>query len=272
MGIVHMSDREKYVASNKEAWNEAASRHAAHNQEQLREQFAQGGYNCLPEEVVYMLKKVDVTGKSVVQVACNNGKDLLSLKNMGAGRCLGIDQADAFLEQARELAEIAGHDGEVSFTAADVYALPEDLKGRFDIAMTTIGVLGWMPDLNGFFSAVSDLIVPGGHWVMEEMHPVLMMYEPDDNGGPSGLVHSYFQTEPFVETTGLDYFGYEQYASRPHYSFTHKMSDIMNAGIKVGLELEYMDEVGRNISNFCGDLEHAEALPPMGLYMLWHKK
>ena len=267
-----MSDRETYVASNKQAWNEAAPRHAAHNQAQLRERFGQGGYNCLPDEVISMLERVDVTGKSVVQVACNNGKDLLSLKNMGAGRCLGIDQADAFLEQARDLAEVAGHDGEVSFTAADVYALPADLKGGFDVAMTTIGVLGWMPDVDGFFSAVSDLIVPGGHWVMEEMHPVLFMYEPDENGGPSRLEHSYFHTEPFVETTGLDYFGYEQYASNPHYSFTHTMSGIVNAGLNVGLELQHMHEVGHDISHFCADLERAEARPPLGLYMLWRKK
>ncbi|MGI9512932.1 MAG: class I SAM-dependent methyltransferase [Anderseniella sp.] len=267
-----MSDREKYVTSNKEAWNEAAARHAAHNQARLREQFADGGYNHLSNDVIAMLERVGITGRSAVQIACNNGKDLLSLKNMGAARCLGIDQADAFVAQARELAEIAGHDGDVSFLTADVYALPANLNGRFDIAMTTVGVLGWMPDLDGFFQAVSDLMVAGGHWVMEEMHPVLMMYEPDDNGGPSGLVHSYFQTEPFVETTGLDYFGYEQYSSTPHYSFTHKMSDIVNAGIKVGLELQYMHEVGRNISNFCGDLEQVEARPPMGLYMLWRKK
>lgn len=267
-----MSDREKYVASNKQAWNEVAPRHAAHNQAQLRERIAQGNYDWLADELVYMLQRVDVTGKSVVQIACNNGKDLLSVKNMGAGRCLGLDQADGFLEQARELTEITGHGDDVCFREADVYALPADLKGRFDIAMTTIGVLGWMPDLDGFFSAVSDLIVPGGHWVMEESHPVMMMYEPDENGGPSRLEHSYFQTEPFVETTGLDYFGHEQYASCPMYSFTHKMSDIVNAGVKVGLELQHMHEVGHDISNFCSDLETVAARPPLGLYMLWRKK
>lgn len=267
-----MSDREKYVASNKKAWNEAAGRHAAHNQARLREQFGKGGYNCLADDVIAMLERVGVTGRSAVQIACNNGRDLLSLKNMGAGKCLGIDQADTFLAQARELAEVAGRDGDVSFLAADVYALPTDLHERFDILMTTIGVLAWMPDLEGFFKAVSGLMVPGGHWVMEEMHPVLMMYEPDGTGGPSRLVHSYFRTEPFEETTGLDYYGHEQYASKPNYSFTHKMSDIVNAGLKVGLELQHMHEVGHNISNFCADLEHAEARPPMGLYMLWRKK
>ena len=72
-------------------------------------------------------------GKSAVQIACNNGQDLLSLKNMGAGECLGIDQADAFLAQARELAEVAGHDGDVSFLAADVYALPASLKEQLTL-------------------------------------------------------------------------------------------------------------------------------------------
>ncbi len=267
-----MTDREKYVAANREAWNEAAPRHAAHNQARLREQFLQGGCNFLADEVISMLDRIGVTGKSVVQIACNNGKDLLSLKNMGAGRCLGVDQAETFLEQARELAEAGGFCKDVDFMAADVYSLPETLTGQFDIAVSTIGVLGWMPDLQGFFSAISRLIVPGGHWVMEETHPVLMMYEPDENGGSSRIEHSYFQTEPFVETTGLDYFGHEHYAASPNYSFTHKMSDIVNAGVRAGLELQWMDEVGRNISNFCGDLELVTARPPLGLYMLWRKR
>ncbi len=266
-----MKDRDKYVSANREAWNEAAHRHAAHNQAALREQFSHGGCNFLADEITGMLEEIGVTGKSVVQIACNNGKDLLSLKAMGVGRCLGIDQAEMFLEQARELAEIAGFDSDVSFTAADVYGLPDDLKEHFDIALTTIGVLGWMPDLEGFFSAVSGLIVSGGHWVMEESHPILMMYQPGENGGSSRIEHSYFQTEPFVETTGLDYFGHEKYASSPNYSFTHTLSDIVNAGLKAGLELRGMHEVGHDISNFCSDLELAEARPPLGLYMLWRK-
>ena len=259
-----------YVAANREAWNEAAPRHAKHNQQRLKELFA-SGYNHLAEEYIAMLERIGVAEKSVVQVCCNNGIDLLSVKGMGAGECLGIDQAPAFLEQGRELAAVAGHD-DVTFLEADVYKLPGRLAGRFDIAMTTIGVTGWMPDINAFFKAVASLVRPGGYWVMEEMHPVLMMYEPDPDGGPSQLAHSYFRTEPFVETTGLDYFGHEAYESAPNYSFTHKMSDLVNAGIAAGLELVFMDEVGRDISNFCEDLETADALPPLGLYMLWRKR
>ena len=83
--IVHMSDREKFVAANRDAWNAAAPRHAARNQAKLREQFLLGGCNFLADETVSMLETIGVKDKSVVQIACNNGKDLLSLKGMGAG-------------------------------------------------------------------------------------------------------------------------------------------------------------------------------------------
>ena len=264
-----MQDRTDYVAANRDAWNEAAPRHARHNQERLKALLADG-YNHLSDEYVAMLGRVGICGKRVVQVCCNNGLDLLSAKGMGAGECLGIDQAPAFLEQARELAVAAGH-ADVTFLEASAYALPQELNGQFDIVMTTIGVTAWMPDIKAFFAAVAALLRPGGHWVMEEMHPVLMMYEPDPDGGPSQVTHSYFRTEPFVETDGLDYFGHEKYDSAPNYSFTHRISDLVNAGIAAGLQLQFMDEVGRDISNFCSDLETAEALPPLGLYMLWYK-
>jgi ubiquinone/menaquinone biosynthesis C-methylase UbiE len=266
-----MTSPADYVAANRETWNEVAPRHAAHNQQRLKELFATGGYNNLEDEYIAMLERIGVAGRSVVQVCCNNGIDLLSAKGMGAGECLGIDQAAAFLEQARELASVAGH-GDVRFMEANAYELPGELAGRFDIAMTTIGVTGWMPDIKAFFRSVAGLVRPGGHWVMEEMHPVLMMYEPDPNGGPSRVQHSYFRTEPFVETAGLDYFGHEAYDSAPNYSFTHTLSDLVNAGVEAGLELAFMDEVGRDISNFCSDLETAEARPPLGLYMLWRKR
>lgn len=109
-----------YVAANREAWNEVADRHAAHNQARLKELFSGGGYNHLSGEYIAMLERIGVAGKRVVQVCCNNGIDLLSAKEMGAGECLGIDQAPAFLEQARELTAVTGH-ANVTFLEANIY-------------------------------------------------------------------------------------------------------------------------------------------------------
>ena len=266
-----MTDKNKYVTANRDAWNEVAPRHAAHNQARLVALFRKGGNNHLADIAQEMIRHTDIAGKSVVQVCCNNGKDLLSVKSMGAGRCVGIDQAPAFLDQARELAQAAGVADDVKFIEANVYALPATLSQSFDVALTTIGVVYWMPDLGAFFRAVADLIKPGGWWVMEETHPIVQMYEEDPAGGPSQITHSYFRTEPFVETGGLDYFANERYTSTTHYAFMHKLSDIVNAGLAVGLTLRRMEEVDHDISCQCADLEDAEANPPQGLYLLWHK-
>ncbi|HSF96614.1 MAG TPA: class I SAM-dependent methyltransferase, partial [Thermohalobaculum sp.] len=207
-----MADRPDYIAANREAWNEVAPRHGARNQARLIEQFRAGGCNLLEDEARAMVLETGIAGKSVVQVCCNNGKDLLSVKGMGAGRCLGIDLSDAFLAQARELAEAAGFTDDVRFLEADVYALPVELAGSFDVALTTIGVLTWMPDLPVFFGAVAGLLKPGGWWVMEETHPVVFMYEEDPDGGIPQLTYSYFRGGPERWDDGLDYFSGETYA------------------------------------------------------------
>jgi SAM-dependent methyltransferase len=266
-----MTERRALTEANRKAWNEAAPRHANHNQARLIDLFRRGGYNHLHEIAKDMLRQSGVAGSSVVQVCCNNGIDLLSAKTMGAGRCLGIDQAAAFLGQAREIAVAASAAEDVVFLEADVYDLPNTLRETFDIALTTIGVIYWMPDLPAFFRAVSSLIRPGGWWVMEETHPIICMYEEDPAGGPSQLTYSYFRSEPHVETTGLDYFGHQPYDASPAYYFPYKLSDIVNAGIAAGLTLCRVEEVDHDISNDCADLEHAQANPPQGLYLLWAK-
>ena len=143
-----MPDRDSYVTANRAAWNEVAPRHREHNQQRLVELFRAGGYNHLEDILQELLLQAGVGGKSVVQAGCNNGIDLLAAKGMGAGRCLGIDQAEAFLDHARELAEAAGVAADVSFMAGNIYALPPELAGSFDIASTTAvqpwAMLSWL--------------------------------------------------------------------------------------------------------------------------------
>lgn len=269
---MHRADeRRRYTAANREAWDEAAPLHAKVNQTALLEKFARPGYNDLDEHCVARLEEIGVAGKSVAQVCCNNGRDLLSVRNMGAGRCVGFDASEAFLEQARELARAAGHE-DVEFIAGDAYDIPTRHTDTYDLVVTTIGVLGWMPDLPAFFRVLAGLIEPGGHLFMEEMHPVLLMYEPGRDGAPSYLAHSYFKTDPFVETTGLDYFTGGTYESKPSYGFPHPLSEIVMCAIDAGLVLQHFAELGYDISLFCADLEHAAVKPPLGMTLVWKKQ
>ena len=262
--------RREFTDANRDAWDEAAPIHRKINQSRLLEAFSTPGHNTLNDHCLDRLNEVDFQGKSVAQLCCNNGRELLSLKNLGAGRCVGFDASAAFIEQARELAKASGH-ADVEFVATDIYEIPVDKSGPYDIVMTTIGVISWMPDVTGFFDVLSRLTRPGGHVFIEESHPVLFMYEEGAGDDPSYLEYSYFKEDPWVDTDGLDYYEGRKYDSNPLYSFQHTLADVMMAGLKVGFGLQHFAELGFNISNFCADLEHAQARPPMGMTMVWRK-
>ncbi len=197
--------RREFTDANREAWDEAAPVHEKINQARLLEAFSKPGYNALDDHCLDRLKEIGVQGKSVAQLCCNNGRELLSLKNLGAGHCVGFDASAAFIEQARELAKASGHT-DVEFVTTDIYEIPSDKTGPYDIVMTTTGVISWMPNIEGFFDLFDRLMRPGGHIFIEEIHPVLMMYEDGEGDGPSYLKYSYFKEDPWVETTGLDYY------------------------------------------------------------------
>lgn len=137
--------------------------------------------------------------------------------------------------------------------------------------LSTIGVIGWMPDLEGFFEVAAGLVVPGGHLFIEEMHPALIMYEQGEGGAPSYLANSYFREEPWVETGGLDYYGGTSYEAKFIYAFPHTLAKIVMAGIDAGLALRHFAELDYDISLFCADLEHVETKPPLGMTMVWQR-
>ena len=262
--------RREFTDANREAWDEAAPVHAKSNQSRLLEAFSTPGYNTLDDHCLDRLNEIGFQGKSIAHLCCNNGRELLSLKNLGAGPCVGFDASAPFIAHAEELAKASGH-SDVTFVTTDIYDIPAVRSGPYDIVMTTIGVFGWMPNLAEFFDVIRRLTRRGGHVFIEESHPVLMMYEPGEGTDPSYLKHSYFKEDPWVEADGLDYYQGEKYDSNPLYSFQHTLADIVMAALNVGFSLKHFAEFGYNISNFCADLEHAEARPPMGMTMVWQK-
>ncbi len=257
---------EYYTKKTIKSWDEVAHRHASINAS-LPVDVADPNFNNLNPDFDALVDACGVSNKSVVQVCCNNGIDLLSIKNKGAWRCLGIDGSKAFIDQANSLANSAGQSN-IEFCHSDIYKLPDKYRNSFDVVIITVGVLGWMPDLYRFMEICSSLLVLGGNLLMEEIHPILDMYE---EGNPSYINYSYFNTEPFIDTDGLDYFSYEKYDAKENYSFPHSLSDIFMSAIASNLQLEHVRELSYNVGNFCADLEVSENNPPLGINLGWRK-
>jgi len=259
---MNRTDKTKELTTaNLDAWEEAAPIHGKQNQAQLIEAFRKPGFSCLDEIETRRLEALGVEGKDVAQICCNNGRELLSVKNMGAARCVGFDGAQGFVDQGRELAEAAGLD--VEFVCTDVYDIDERYGLSFDLVTITIGVLSWMPDLERIFSAVANLIKPEGALFIYEQHPIIEMIEPAGADSPIVWELPYFNKEPYVDTDGLDYYSGEKYEAKPVTSFSHTMADIMMAGINNGLAVEHFEEFPHHISNTWWNVENSGIGLPM---------
>lgn len=80
----------------------------------------------------------DLQGKSVLDVGCNAGFYSIEMKKRGAGRVVGIDSDDIYLNQGRFAAEVCGFP-DIEFRNISVYDVGQ-LGQQFDIVIF-MGVL-----------------------------------------------------------------------------------------------------------------------------------
>ncbi|MBV4477910.1 class I SAM-dependent methyltransferase [Pseudomonas botevensis] len=228
------------IESNRQAWNDSARHHQdSPDWQALLGEVTHLGFSCLDDTLRGVLEQVGIEGKDVVQLGCNNGRESLSLFALGARQVVGVDQSTAFLEQARELNVRSPHNAQ--FIEADIHHLPPSLLARFDVALITIGVLNWMPDIAEFFRHVASTLKPGGRLVIYETHPFLEMVDPAASD-PFRLATSYFRQEPFVQEEPIVYVGKVEQPASASYWFVHTLGAIFSAAIDAGLNIAHFKE------------------------------
>jgi SAM-dependent methyltransferase len=235
-----MLSHTQIIARNRDAWNASADQHRR-SAEWLRlvDAVQSKSFSCLDSTLTEQLQQVGIAAKAVIQLGCNNGREALSLFALGASEVVGVDQSSAFLEQARLLAEQSPYSPE--FVEADIHGLAANLDERFDVALITIGVLNWMPDLGAFFHHVARVLKPGGTLVIYETHPFLEMLDPQASD-PWRISSCYFQTDPVVETGAIVYEGTGEQNDLQSYWHIHRVGDVLAGVIGAGLQLRAFNE------------------------------
>jgi SAM-dependent methyltransferase len=228
---------DKYLKINREMWNDWASLHAKSEFYNV-EGFKKGRCTLYPVELEEM---GDISGKTLLHLQCHFGLDTLSWARRGA-RVTGVDFSDKAINIAHSLSKEL--DIEAEFVCANIYDLPENLSGKFDIVYTSAGVLCWLPDLKRWGEIIAHFLKPGGFFYILEGHPFMNMLLSDspDIAGPE-IVRSYFYTaEPEEYQIDGSYAGVK--TDKPHTGneWTHSMGDIINAIISAGLQVEFIHE------------------------------
>jgi len=229
-----------YTQANKAAWNASAEHHAKGPEwKALLDGFKSRNFSTLDATLTESLSGLNLEGKSVVQIGCNNGRELLSTFALGATRCLGIDVSEQFIHAAEELNAVAQRD--CDFLCSDIYALPKSTRNDFDVALITIGVINWMPELQRFFGAISSLLKPGGSLVIYETHPFLEVFDPHADE-PFKPTISYFRDTPWVDTNPIVYDGAIHDGDSPWYWFNHSLGNIVTSCSDSGLSIKLLRE------------------------------
>jgi len=89
-----------YTESNRMAWNQTMPKHQKAKGRIWDEKFSIPRFSTFSNPELRLLKRLGIEGKSIAHLCCNNGVELMSLKNMGAGRCVGFDISDAAVAEA----------------------------------------------------------------------------------------------------------------------------------------------------------------------------
>ncbi|MFG6203694.1 class I SAM-dependent methyltransferase [Pseudomonas retamae] len=234
---MEVPENKRAIESNRQAWNDSAQHHQnSPDWQALLRDVAQADFSCLDATLSGLL---DVNGKDVIQLGCNNGRESLSLFALGARSVVGVDQSAAFLEQARALNARSPHHAE--FVESDIHHLSASLHNRFDVALITIGVLNWMPDIGEFFRHVAQVLKPGGKLVIYEIHPFLEMLDPAGED-PYRLASSYFRAAPFVQQEPIVYVGKIEQQAAKSYWFVHTLGAIFSGVIGAGLNVAHFRE------------------------------
>ena len=194
------------------------------------------GERWLPETILEEVGPVQ--GRSLLHLQCHFGLDTLAWARRGAD-VTGVDFSPAAIAAARALAEKANLPGR--FICSDIYELPENLAGTFDIVFTSIGVLCWLKNLDRWAQIIAHFLKPGGIFYVMDGHPLL--YTFDDDGHWQFEVSYFHQEYPYIWQDGdPDYMDPTYITKNPSFEWQWAVSDIINAVLRAGLRLEFFHE------------------------------
>jgi SAM-dependent methyltransferase len=236
-----------HIETNRALWDELVGVHVRAPNSYDIESFRGGRDTLKPIE----LEEVgDVEGKRLLHLQCHFGMDTISWVRRGAS-AVGADFSPEAIALARQLSAETGVGAE--FVCSDIYELPQNLEGEFDIVFASYGVLCWLPDLDAWAKLINHYLAPGGFFYIVDPHPVGGMFSRDDELVAS---ESYFNAGPIEDTRDGTYA--DQSAAlqnKTSYQWQHPLSEIINALTANGLRIEFLHEFPFSVFRWLPSME-----------------
>lgn len=181
----------------------------------------------------------DISGKTLIHLQCNTGADTISLARAGA-IVTGVDLVPENIRYARQLAQDFTI-SDATFIASDVIEFINIHDQQYDIVFTSEGAIGWLPDLKQWGRTIRHLLKDDGFFYIMDSHPFSLAFDEERLKSNELIVkYPYFIKRPDKsDTIG----GYASEAKQgENFFWMYTVSEIMNALIQAGLQVEYFNE------------------------------
>lgn len=245
-----MSTYQQEIEANRQGWN---LRTPVHRQSEFYDVAGwRAGKSSLNPIELQQMGAVD--GLKLLHLQCHFGQDTLSWARLGA-RVTGCDLSDAAIEEARRLTREAGL--KARFLRANVYDLPEMLKGKFDRVFSSYGCLGWLPDLDRWARVVHHFLKRKGRFVLVEFHPIVWMFDDQFEK----VAYAYHNTGAIVTDNSGTYTDREAPIRYRDYGWNHGLAEVLGSLLKAGLRLEsFQEHLGSPYACFSKSLRGEDGL------------
>ncbi|WP_125761536.1 class I SAM-dependent methyltransferase [Companilactobacillus hulinensis] len=184
------------------------------------------------------LPNQSISGLDLLHLQCHIGTDTLSWKRLGSKKTFGLDFSENSLHYARHIAEQAQAD--ITYVKGDARFASSKISDKFDVVVTSIGTITWLPDLQDWANSIYELLKDGGTFMIRDDHPILSAL----NFESMNITANYFNTN--VDTYESD----ESYTDNvgpkithtKNHNWNHDFQEITSALLNAGLNIEFLGE------------------------------
>lgn len=189
----------------------------------------------------------DIEDKSVLEIACGDGRSLLYLAGKGAKELYGLDISEKQIEAAND--NLKSNKVKATLFSSPMEVNPGIPFHHFDCVYSIYGI-GWAQDLYKVFGLISKYLKSKGSFIFSWDNPMLPCIK--EKGGEYLIAESYVKEQERKWTK----FG------EPLTSRNWKLSSYINALISSGFEIERVIEESD---------DYSDSAPLTGKYYSEHK-
>ncbi len=127
---------------------------------------------------------------------------------------------------------------------SDLYDLPKNLEGDFDIIFTSYGVLNWLPDLAECGWIIARFLRPGEFFYIVDAHPFNGAFYDERDAKELRLAKSYWPGRGPMRFEGDgDYADSNaRFEHKVTFEWGHTMGEIVNGLADAGLRINFLHE------------------------------